>query len=309
MIWDHEVDVVCTGSGVGGLATAIVAADDGMEVLVARSPGDVGATDSRPVDCRVHPWLMDIVDPETVDYFGSLSADQGPLNWGDREADIPVRQVHTLPPVESRRTVEPFFGARLKDWAASCLGSPYGFLSTRISGRCPTTRMRTRAGESVEVAVVGSPEADAQRFAGLGVAEWLLDQACERDIEMTDAGLLQRIVFEEGEAVGAVLATPTGPYAVRARRMLMVAPVGGQPNAGRLGAPAGEHETVRVCLVMQAASRFGRVELLTLASDGLPLRPTCKGANRRLHDSAHDAKQASSHVRCHRTHGFPPFGQ
>lgn len=43
MDWDDEVDVVCCGTGLGILAVALAAAEDGADVLVARAavPADV----------------------------------------------------------------------------------------------------------------------------------------------------------------------------------------------------------------------------------------------------------------------------
>ena len=310
MKWNHEVDVVCTGAGVGGLATAIVAADDGLDVLVARSSG-AGSAGADSMADRTHPWLIDVVDPETNDYFAALSADLGPLSWTGCDDGIPVRVVHPTAPLESRRTVEPFSGARLKDWTASCLRSPYGFLSTRISGRCPTTKMRTPGGETVDVAVVGSVDTRAYGPVGTGLGDWLLAQAHERSIDMTDAAGLQRIVFEEGEAVGVVLGTQDGSYAVRARRGLMVAPARGPWNTAGTTSALGEHGSVRVCLVMQSASRFGRVELLTTAPApaAAPLRPACKAVNRSLRDSLRETKQNHAQRRCRKMHRYPPFGQ
>ena len=57
MEWDDEVDVLCTGSGVGGLATAIAAVDAGVDVFVADSLG------------------LDVGDDETNQYFDELSQD------------------------------------------------------------------------------------------------------------------------------------------------------------------------------------------------------------------------------------------
>ena len=77
MDWDFEVDVVCTGDGIGGLATAIVAADDGLDVLVVRSC--VAALNGGyAVAAPAHPWMVDVVDSDTNEYFESLSAGMAP---------------------------------------------------------------------------------------------------------------------------------------------------------------------------------------------------------------------------------------
>jgi hypothetical protein len=58
MEWDFEVDILCAGYGVGGLATAIASVDAGVDVFVADAPG------------------IDVVDDETNLYFDELSQDQ-----------------------------------------------------------------------------------------------------------------------------------------------------------------------------------------------------------------------------------------
>jgi 2-polyprenyl-6-methoxyphenol hydroxylase-like FAD-dependent oxidoreductase len=55
---DEDVDVVCTGSGVAGLASAISAVDLGGEVYVADSCGDHASENMGPVRSRgdrLHP--------------------------------------------------------------------------------------------------------------------------------------------------------------------------------------------------------------------------------------------------------------
>lgn len=148
MEWDDEVDVLCTGSGVGGLATAIAAVDAGVDVFVADSLG------------------LDVGDDETNQYFDELSqdlcipvhraprdrrADHGERGSGACGIDIPAsRALHRLPPA---------------DWAASCVASPYGFLYSGVAERTAVT-MRSSRGESFEVAAVGSIELGPGPAAG-----------------------------------------------------------------------------------------------------------------------------------------------
>ena len=77
MQWDERVDILCTGSGLGGLATAIAAVDAGVDVLVADSAG------------------LDVGDAETNRYFGELS--QG--------LRVPVHRVAT--PGQHRNFLQP----------------------------------------------------------------------------------------------------------------------------------------------------------------------------------------------------------
>ncbi|PRC54466.1 hypothetical protein C6A85_48620, partial [Mycobacterium sp. ITM-2017-0098] len=69
--WDDEVDVVCTDSGMAGLATAISAVDEDAEVFVA------DATDSVPAvsDGRLQRWFVFGDDEANAAYRGELTAD------------------------------------------------------------------------------------------------------------------------------------------------------------------------------------------------------------------------------------------
>ena len=95
------------------------------------------------------------------------------------------------------------------------------------------------------------------------VYEWLTAQARDRGIGVHPGSSLQRIVFEDGAVLGAVFSTPDGPLAIRARHGVTVATGGPQTSAAaQYQLPTGD-TALRVCLVGQTASRFGRVELLT----------------------------------------------
>ena len=83
-MWDEEVDVVCTGSGIAGLAHAVAVVDMGGEVFVAGSRGDSEPAGSsvavRSRVDRLH-WLeVDVPDPETNEYFAALSSDRDRRN-------------------------------------------------------------------------------------------------------------------------------------------------------------------------------------------------------------------------------------
>src|SRR6202171_5548515 len=229
-MWDEEVDVVCTGSGMAGLAHALAVVDMGGEVFVAGSRGDSEPAGS-PVAVRSRIdrllWLeVDVPDPETNEYFAALSSDLGPLTRSAGNVDVPIRVVDHAEPIDPRGAVAPFVGARLRDWAARCLVSPYGYLYTRVSiGEA--TKLVTAEGFSLEFAEIGSITPDPANIGG-SVLDWLIAQARDRRIEVHQATSLQRIVFEDGDAVGAEFATPDGPLAVRARPGVAVARGGAQ---------------------------------------------------------------------------------
>lgn len=312
MKWDDEVDVVCTDSGAGGLASAISVVDLGGEVFVANSSGVNVASEirvaARPrVDC-LRPWLgVDVVDAQTSEYLAAVASDLGPLRRNAWEVEVPIRAVHEPAPVESRSTVAPFVGSRLREWAARCLASPYGWMYTRVSNWQSTT-MQTSDGDVIEVAEIGSMAPDPDDVGG-SVLDWLIAQTHDRRIELIPNSSLQRIVFEEGDAVGAVFTTPDGTLSIRARHGVIVANSGPQAHMSAPCPLPGGDVTLRVCLVGQHASRFGRVELLTSEALARGVPSTCGPVNRALHVNLHGTQGHLPTRRCGKVHGYPPFGQ
>ncbi|MDV3126590.1 hypothetical protein M1247_16830 [Mycobacterium sp. 21AC1] len=300
MVWDDEVDVVCYGSGFGGLASAIVAVDAGLEVFVARSGSEPGAAPGSGA-----PWLgSGVEDQETLDYFAALSGDVELVAGGSSDADLAVRVVSDPVPAGPRARIEPFYGARLRDWAAQCLVSPYGVLYTRILDR-DTTPMKTRSGEEIQVKVVGAVEPGTN--AASAVNEWLLTQTRERDIEISDGCALQRIVFEEGEVLGAVIDTADGPLALRARHGVAITTDSHQIGTTDMTLPVSDPgQPLQVCLVGHSASRFARVELLTTETAAVAPRSAYCRSNR-VHDGLREAGRSHAR-RCRKMHRYPPLG-
>lgn len=298
--WDDEVDVVVTGSGAAGLGSAMAVVELGGSVFVADPQADEAAA--------IRPWLgAGVSDTETSDYFAALTSDTGPMRRSSYDGEVPVRAIHRRPPAESGRTVAPFVGSRLRDWAARCLATPYGYLYTRLPDWHSAT-VQTTDGAIVEVADIGAMTPDPADVGG-SILDWLTAQAQERGIESNPGTTLQRIVFEEGVAIGAVFATSGGAMAVRARHGVMVATGASRPPArassGRL--PAGAE--VRICLTGLRASRFGRLEVLTPEPLTVSSSPTCLAANRRLWVGLHEPHDQSHRWRCGKPHGHPSGGQ
>jgi hypothetical protein len=305
-MWDEEVDVVSTCSGIAGLAHAVAVVDMGGDVFVASSRGYVEPSGtSVAVRSRVDQlhWLqVDVPDTETNEYFAALSSDLGPLTRSARDVGVPIRVAEPAEPVGPRGAVAPFVGAHLRDWAARCLVSPYGYLYTRLSDWRSTT-MRTIDGESVEVAEVGSITPDPANVGG-SVLDWLTAQARDRRVEVHQATSLQRLVFEDGDVVGAEFATPDGPWAVRARHGVTVASGGPQVSIAA-GQPFADDVTLRVCLVGRTASRFGRVELLTSEPLAMGAASTCRPVNRHLHAQLHETHSHLQAWRCGKVNRYP----
>ncbi len=307
MNWDLEVDMVCTGSGAAGLATAISAVDYGGDVFVAASPQSDNADDAfhAPLGLR-HPWLgPHVLDLETNNYLAALSSDLGPVRVGERDADLPICVVHELP-IESRSPIAPFFGDRLGEWAARCLASPYGFLHTRVSD-WRTTTLHTTDGETIEVAEIGSISPDPANVGG-SVLDWVATRAHDRGIEVQPDCSLHRIVFEEGDVVGAAFTTPDGPLAIRTRFGVTVATDSTRVNAAPPQQPSAGENALRVCLVSRHASRFGRLELLTSEPLAREAPPLCEQVNRRLQVNLRETQGDSPTWRCARGDGYPLYG-
>jgi hypothetical protein len=140
--------------------------------------------------------------------------------------------------------------------------------------------------------------------------DWLTAAASDRDVEVHQATSLERIVFEEGEVVGAEFRTPDGPFAVRARHGITVA--SGGPQAAMVTGqplPADAETTLRLCLVGQTASRFGRVELLTSQPFTKSAVSTCRAMSRRLALNMHETHSQLQTWRCGKVDGYPSLGQ
>ena len=312
MKWDAEVDVVCTGSGAGGLASAIAVVDLGGEVFMADSCGDddASASDSSVATCprvdRLCTWLgVNVADARTNEYLAALVSDLGPFRRVTPEIDLPIRSVHEPVLVESPSIVAPFVGSRLREWSARCLASPFGFLYTRVSNWQSTT-LHAADGEVIEVAEIGSMAPDPDDVGG-SVLAWLTAQAHDRRIEQHPKSSLHRIVFEDADVVGAVFATPDGMLAVHARHGVIVANSGPQAAMTASYSTPTRDSTLRVCLVGHHASRFSRVELLTSEPPAHSAPLTCRPINRALHVKLHETQGQLPTWRCGKVHGYPLF--
>lgn len=248
MEWDDEADVVCTGAGVAGLATAISAVDEDGDVLVAERPAEVPDRSWWPLDCA---------DPETMSYLAELTADLDITRLDPRQDVLPVRAIAPAP-IKARDTVPPFVGSRMRDWAAQCISSPTGYLYTRVTD-WPSATVALSGGESWEIVELGTAPIDHGDPVA-AVHKWLSAEADARDVDRVSVTGVQRLVFDGGAVVGVVFGTDDGPYAVRARHGVLVCPQ--IQTTGRTSARVADSASLRVALVGRAGSRFGRVELL-----------------------------------------------
>ncbi|QEN12305.1 hypothetical protein ACRDU6_06140 [Mycolicibacterium sp. ELW1] len=240
--WDDVVDVICAGAGPGALAHAICCADHDLDVEIADA--EIG-------------WQA--LDPDTAAYLESMTEDLGLAGTPARDLELTAVRVQPVPAKTDRRaTIEPFFGSRLRDWSVRCLASPFGVIYSHVPDIM--TPMRAESAETVRVAVLGDYRPDADR-PGRALAEWLREQADDRDIYGASGTVLQRLIFEYGRIAGAELSTPQGSRLVRATAGVALS-IGPWPAETDWPVQTGLADGAQVAVVSRTASRFGRVELL-----------------------------------------------
>jgi hypothetical protein len=259
--WDDTVDVICVGSGGVGSRVVALAAATVMQALELSSELVI----TSPRDSMRSASLADrlgVSDAATIEYLDSVTDDipVPPDEFGTGE--LPIRFVEG--PVAAvddvRGTVLPTFsGAALQTWAGNCLAVPGGMLSTKVADPSLTVSYE-ESGRSVETLLVASVDFDAHN--AVDFVEWMTSTAEDQDVRAGDANELQRLIFDSGAVVGAVLGTPSGARTIRARQAVVLA-VGADdqrcvwPTEGLDGV-----RTAQLAFVTRAASRFGRLELL-----------------------------------------------
>lgn len=267
------VDIVCIGSGSAGLAAAIAAADAGLSVFVAeprRRTSQTGSAATDPVESwpalLQRHWGADEFDVPTAAYLHQLTCDLGPPRRSSAHGQLPTGSVESFEKdavVDPRATVPPFYGSALAHWARECLTSPYGLVCSRVA---PLTmsEMRLEDGTTIRASVVA--EIPSTRRSGMTLRQWLRDMAKERGVKIHGSSTVQRLLFNDGQPVGAIVDTPDGVRHVRARRGVLLGT--SNSNADDLLAmhPSSVLRDGRLALVSRNASRFARMELLTSAA-------------------------------------------
>jgi hypothetical protein len=277
MDWDIEVDVVCAGSGSGGLGAAILAMDAGGSAFVANSGGcfgrrlnDVGGGRWSPTPVGQRgPVERGLADRATYRYLKALTEDVPHRMTGDLDTNSCLflqDDDRGVPPTSGGgQHVPPFCGSHLRDWAAECVVSPDGFLYSRVNG-FDMTPVRSHTGSVVNATTIGSLPIDLDAPQPM-LNQWLFAQACRRGILLHHNSYLRRLVFEDGLVAGAVFDTPTSTCAVRAAHGVLVGTDGVYSEIAESAAPSGQRATpAQVCIVGKSVSRFGKVQLVVQES-------------------------------------------
>jgi 3-oxosteroid 1-dehydrogenase len=253
MSWDAEFDVVCVGSGVGGLTAAAVAADGGASVLLLEKSDLIGGVTARSGG---QMWVggshlerqlgIDDSTTEVAAYLDGLSQGRGEPDVKDafvhrspeavefvaEKLGIELEVIRGLPDyyfpmvagskAEGRYTeIAPFDASRIGDWASRCVVSPY---SDFYSYATFAEILQSKAGEGAPIGDVlaGHRERD-ERCAGSGLVAALLEACLKRHVEVWTGAAATRLVHD-GDALGGItVRTSSGQRQVRARQGVLLA--------------------------------------------------------------------------------------
>ncbi|WP_099024159.1 hypothetical protein [Mycolicibacterium palauense] len=250
--WDDEVDFVCAGYHGGELASGVVAAMAGFDVSVVAMPA------GGPVDGRLSE-RFGMADPGTAAYLDALAADLPPVAVSEYDP-VPVRAVDGILPGEFKRgaAVAPFYGAQLRDWAAACVGSPAVAVTSAVIDSRQTITYTAQSGpiDAMVIGTIDLPEDGAEA----DLRSWLIARAQPFGLTAGVVPALRSLVFDHGSVVGAMTDGPDGVRAVRAHQGVVMT---GLPARPRIAVPDGVR-AAEVAFVLRGASRFARLELLTL---------------------------------------------
>ncbi|WP_234809613.1 FAD-binding protein [Mycolicibacterium tusciae] len=262
------VDIVCIGSGSAGLAAAIAAADEGLSVFVAEPRRRL----SQAVDADAESWVTVIqrhwgveeFDGPTAGYLHELTHDLGSPRRSHAQGHLPIGSVESFEDASIDRygAVPPFRGSEMGLWARDCLTSPYGLIFSRLS---PLSMSEVRMQDGTMIRARAIAEIPPSRRSGMTLRHWLRDMAKERGVRIHGSSAIQRLLFSEGQPVGAVLETPDGIRHVRASSGVLLGTSNSMADDLLVRHPESVLRDGRLSLVSRNASRFARLELLTTA--------------------------------------------
>lgn len=267
MLGAESVDILCIGSGSAGLAAGVAGANAGLKVLVAEPAQELIAPMGQ--DAAAESWTCLLqrrwgagdFNNSTTTYLDELTRSLGPPVWVKASGHLPIDTVETFADVsvDPTEAVPAFHGAELATWARECLTSPFGMLFSRVSPST-LTPVRRVDGTNITAGRIASVPTTWRR--DMTVRQWLAELAREKGVRVHESSAVQRLLFNEGQLVGAVLDTPGGVRSVRARRgvLLGTSCSGGDDALAMLPMATGGGTTL--CVVGRTASRFARLEFL-----------------------------------------------
>jgi 3-oxosteroid 1-dehydrogenase len=253
MIWDEEYDTISVGSGIGGLSTAITAAEHGARALVLEKfelLGGVSALSSGqlwtgPNHLAEAAGIEDRLDSakQYIDHLGQGQASpeireeyllgaRECLMFYDKIIGIPMQVIKGLPDyyypavrgsaAEGRYVeVMPFASAQLGDFQKKVLVSPYGLY---YSYSTSTEWVEMQAGGESLSSCIQRHVTDDERCAGAGMAAAQVNAALQRGVHFrTSTEVIELVADHDGRVTGVVVRDAAGTHRIRACRGVLLA--------------------------------------------------------------------------------------
>jgi 3-oxosteroid 1-dehydrogenase len=251
--WDLETDFVSVGSGIGGLAAAITAREQGLDAAVlekanllggvtAFSYGEIwvagnhlekdgGIEDSPESGLKYVTWLgAGCTDPDLARTYAYSAP--AILQYFDERVGIPLKIIKDFSdyyypegPDTLREgrfiEVQPFPAKDLGEWQDKVRVSPHtpgGVTHDDMFGQGGAANMlnwdMTAMSERLE---------NDERCLGNGLAGWLVKAAIDRDVRLLAGTEVIKVIEEDGAAIGVVAVQDGKTISVRARRGVLLA--------------------------------------------------------------------------------------
>ena len=268
MLGAEFVDILCIGSGSAGLAVGVAAAQSGQNAFVAEPDPEVSAPAVSSVESwqavLQRRWDAEELNTASTNYLEQLTSSLGPPAPIRASGHLRVDTVETFAAAEVDPTepVPPFRGADLATWARECLTSPFGMIFSRVSSPA-FTPVRKVDGTSVNAGLIASVPAAHRRETT--IRQWLSELARDSGVEIHRPCSIQRLLFGDGQLVGAQLDTPDGVRSVRARRGVVLGTSSSTVDDALWMSPTAGGD-IKLCTVGKTASRFARLEFLLSAA-------------------------------------------
>ena len=251
--WDMEVDFVAIGSGIGGLAGAITAHENGLDALVLERAEEVGGVTALSmgevwVAGNRHAAALGIEDSAESGfrYLKRLSMGYGSdlailnkvvhareaLHWFEDTIGlkmVPIRDCpdyyygHSNDSVSEGRMleVEPFPAATLGDWQERTRVSPqmpYGMTHKDTYGAGGTANMA-----SWDFGIMAERLAKDERCLGPGLAAYFVKGALDRGIPLMTGTSAEELIADGSRVVGVRAKRDGEDLFIRARVGVLVA--------------------------------------------------------------------------------------
>ncbi|KAF2501131.1 fumarate reductase/succinate dehydrogenase flavo protein-like protein [Lophium mytilinum] len=268
MSWDSEYDIICVGSGVGGLSAALTGAQQGASVLVLDKfhliggvsalssgqlwPGPTHLSKAEGIEdndsdaqAYINHLSQGFSDPDLRESY--LAQCRGAIKYFTDTIGLELQVIKDLPdyyypavkgsaPQGRFLEIKPFPATKLPgEWASKILTSPYGDGFSYVTGN-EFVSMQLKGGEHVGTVLQRHVKAD-ERTSGAGLAAAQVYAALQRGVKIQPSTEVVDLVVEGGRITGVIArdASSSSTKRIRARLGVLLA-TGGydlQPNMVR----------------------------------------------------------------------------